>query len=63
MNAHIGVAIIAGCFVLMAAAYLAYLAASWNQYQEDRASRDSKINELLDRIKPSGPVIVVDPAD
>jgi hypothetical protein len=31
-------------------AYLLYLAASWNAYQEDRARRDEKINELLDRL-------------
>jgi hypothetical protein len=31
-------------------AYLMFLAASWNAYQEDRARRDEKINELLDRL-------------
>lgn len=34
------------------AAYLLYLAATWNEYQQDRARRDGKINELLDRIPP-----------
>jgi hypothetical protein len=40
------------CFlmVLLVGAYLLYLAASWNQYQQDRAARDVKINEILDRM-------------
>lgn len=30
-------------------AYMVFLAATWNQYQQDRVSRDAKIDELLDR--------------
>jgi hypothetical protein len=36
--------------VVMAAAYLLFLAASWNEYQNDRARRDEKIDMLLARI-------------
>jgi hypothetical protein len=40
--------------MLMAGAYLVFLAASWNAYQKDRDNRDTRINDLLDRIpKPS----------
>lgn len=35
---------------LMAGAYLLFLYATWNQFQNDRASRDRKIDELLDRL-------------
>lgn len=45
------------------AAYLLYLAATWNEYQTDRARRDAKINELLDRIPPPAkqPTVIVEP--
>lgn len=59
MNGRV-VVLIGCCAFVMAACYLLFLAASWNAYQEDRAKRDEKINELLDRLKPKGPVIVVE---
>lgn len=38
-----------GCMFLVTAAYLVFLYGSWNQFQNDRAQRDAKIDELLDR--------------
>lgn len=38
--------------VVAGAAYLVFLAASWNQMQADRVVRDRKINDLLDTLKP-----------
>lgn len=46
------IAIIA--ITLMAGAYLLFLAASWSAYQKDRDERNTRINELLDRLpKPT----------
>lgn len=41
--------LILGLMIIMVFAYLLYLAATWNQYQMDRLSREEKINELLAR--------------
>jgi hypothetical protein len=35
---------------LMAGAYLLFLYSTWNQYQDDRAERDQKIDLLLEKI-------------
>lgn len=35
---------------VLVGAYLLFLYASWNQFQTDRAARDAKIDELLDRL-------------
>jgi len=35
---------------LMAGAYMLFLWASWQQYQEDRTKRDLKIDEMLARL-------------
>jgi hypothetical protein len=51
-----------GLMTVMTAAYLLFLAASWNQYQKDREGREATINELLDKIsRKSGPSVVVRP--
>jgi hypothetical protein len=50
MNPRTAMVIWTGLMTVVAIAYLLYLAATWNQYQADRARRDEKINELLDRI-------------
>lgn len=45
--------IVAACAIfLMAAAYMLFLYVSWQSYQNDRHSRDVKIDELLSRIPP-----------
>lgn len=36
--------------VLIGASYLVFLYASWHQFQQDKAVRDDKINELLERL-------------
>lgn len=36
--------------LMIGAAYMIFLYASWNQFQNDRMTRDSKIDELLERI-------------
>lgn len=36
--------------LVIGAAYLVFLYASWNGFQQDRLTRDSKIDELLERI-------------
>ena len=42
--------IVAVCAIfLMAAAYMLFLYASWQSYQNDRTARDAKIDELLAR--------------
>lgn len=40
---------------LMAGAYFIFLYATWNQFQNDRAMRDTKIDELLDRLPKPKP--------
>lgn len=42
--------IAAGCMVIMVAAYVCFLTATWVQFQSDRNTRMEKIDELLDRI-------------
>lgn len=54
--------LIAGCMVAISIAYLLFLAASWNAYQEDRAKRDVKIDLLLERI-PAKPAMGGSDAD
>jgi len=34
----------------MAGAYMLFLYASWQSYQKDRATRDARIDELLERL-------------
>lgn len=36
--------------VILAAAYIIFLARTWNAFQSDRQNREAKINELLDRL-------------
>jgi hypothetical protein len=48
------------CIITIGAAYLLFLYASWNQFQQDRATRDSKIDELLERIPKPKPVAIPD---
>lgn len=62
MNPRYAAALITAFIGMMAMCYLIYLAASWNEYQQDRARRDEKINELLDRIPPPKrePTVIVD---
>lgn len=43
-------AIMLGIMCLAALSYMLFLYASWHQFQEDRFTRDEKIDELLDRI-------------
>lgn len=39
---------------ILVASYLIFLYATWNQYQNDRLTRDAKIDALLDRLpKPA----------
>jgi hypothetical protein len=38
------------CCIAITAAYFVFLYGSWLQFQSDRGRRDSKIDELLDRI-------------
>jgi hypothetical protein len=38
-----------GCMVVITASYLVFLYSSWEQFQNDRAKRDDKIDELLAR--------------
>lgn len=39
---------------VLVGAYLIFLYGTWNQYQNDRAARDAKIDELLDKFpKPA----------
>jgi hypothetical protein len=61
MNAKISLYVVTGCMVFATVAYLLFLAASWNQYQEDRSARSVKIDEILDRLpkKKAGPEVVV----
>lgn len=42
--------LLAGCVVLMTAAYILFLTATWNQLQVDRLRRDERLDNLLDRI-------------
>jgi hypothetical protein len=35
---------------IITCAYLVFLYGSWEQFQQDRLTRDNKINELLDRL-------------
>jgi hypothetical protein len=44
--------IMMGCMFLITASYLVFLYGSWVQFQQDRSVRDSKLNDLLDRIPP-----------
>ena len=55
MNSKRFLILASACMVIMCASYLLFLAASWNQFQEDRARRDIKINELLERIPKPAP--------
>lgn len=42
--------------VCIGISYFTFLYKSWQAYQEDRLERDSKLNEILDRIpKPTIP--------
>ena len=54
-----------GLMTVMAAAYLLYLAASWNQYQKDREARIATVDQLLDRIsnakEAAKPTVIVRP--
>lgn len=44
--------------VAIGVAYFIFLYASWNQFQQDRAARDSKIDELLSRLpKPAASAV------
>lgn len=47
--------ILIGCVVVATVSYLVFLYGSWVQFQTDRLTRDSKIDELLDRF-PKGTV-------
>ena len=38
---------------LMAGAYFVFLYATWNQFQNDRARREQRIDEILDRLPPA----------
>lgn len=62
-GAKTSLVILTGCMVLATVAYLIFLAGTWQQFQQDRVSRDTKIDELLDRLPPKKkePVVVVDP--
>jgi hypothetical protein len=42
--------------VAIGVAYFIFLWASWQEFQKDRATRDSKIDELLERIPKPRPV-------
>lgn len=39
------------------AAYMFYLLKSWEQMQVDRITRDRKIDELIDAVRPKPPVV------
>lgn len=45
--------IIAIVVVVMGAAYLVFLAATWKQLQDDRRASFSKVDAILDRIQKS----------
>jgi TRAP-type C4-dicarboxylate transport system permease small subunit len=53
-------ALAAICF--MAACYALFLWASWQQYLKESTSRESKVNELLDRLSKPGKATVI-PSD
>lgn len=38
---------------LMAGAYFIFLYATWQQFQSDRAMRERRIDEILDRLPPA----------
>jgi hypothetical protein len=43
--------IMAICIMIaVGVAYFVFLAATWNQFQSDRRMRDTKLDELLDRL-------------
>jgi hypothetical protein len=46
LTPYVALAIIVGIGV----SYFLFLAATWQQFQKDRMNRDTKIDELLDRI-------------
>jgi hypothetical protein len=49
--------VILGCVVIITGAYLIYLASSWQMMSQEHALRESRMNDILDKMpKSSHPV-------
>lgn len=52
-----------GIMLTIAMGYFIFLIATWIQFQNDRANRELKINELLDRIPAIGSTDATSPRE
>lgn len=50
MNPHVVQLTAFVVILVIGAAYLVFLYASWHEFQQDRITRDTKIDQLLERI-------------